>query len=104
MEARYQVLGCKGFKGEVEGTSYDSTTLYVVFPVSRRLGTEAGFNVREVKFGKEEEYQKLKQLPFPVMVDLEIEVNTKGVECFGFRSVTVSPGHNAPASPANPKG
>ena len=90
MQDRYQVLGCKGFKGEVEGVSYDSSTLYVVLPVSKRAGTEAGFNVKEVKFGKEEEFQKLKGLPFPIMAELDLEVNTKGIECFGFKAISPS--------------
>lgn len=90
MEGRYQVLGVKGFKGEVEGVTYDSTTLYVVLPVSKRAGTEAGFNAKEVKFGREDEYQKLKNLPFPVLAELDIEVNTKGIECFGFKAVSKS--------------
>lgn len=87
MEQRVQVLGCKGFKGEVEGTAYDSTTLYVVLPVSKRAGTEAGFNVKEVKYGKEEEFQKMKNLPFPIMAELDLEINTKGIECFGFKAI-----------------
>lgn len=90
MQERCQVLGCKGFKGEVEGFSYDSTTLYVVLPVSKRAGTEAGYNVREVKFGKEDEFQKLKGLPFPIMAELDLEMNTKGIECFGFKAITPS--------------
>ena len=90
MHDRYQVLGCKGFKGEVEGVSYDSSTLYVVLPVSKRAGTEAGYNVKEVKFGKEDEFQKLKGLPFPIMAELDLEVNTKGIECFGFKAITPS--------------
>lgn len=90
MQDRYQVLGCKGFKGEVEGVSYDSTTLYVVLPVSKRAGTETGYNVKEVKFGKEEEFQKLKGLPFPIMAELDLEVNTKGIECFGFKAISPS--------------
>lgn len=88
MEQRVQVIGCKGFKGEVEGTHYDSTTLYVVLPVSKRAGTESGYNVKEVKFGKEEEFQKLKGLPFPITAELDLEINTKGIECFGFKAVT----------------
>jgi len=87
MDQRVQVLGCKGFKGEVEGTTYDSTTLYVVLPVSKRAGTEAGFNVKEVKFGREEEFQKIKSLPFPIMAELDLEINTKGIECFAFKPV-----------------
>lgn len=84
----FQVLGCKGFKGQVEGTNYDSTTLYVVMDVSEKNGTEAGFNVSNMKFGKEEEFQKLKNLPFPVMAELEIELTTKGPECLGFKALT----------------
>ncbi|WP_153111052.1 hypothetical protein [Propionivibrio limicola] len=87
MLQRYQVLGCKGFKGEVEGTNYDSTTLYVVMPVSKKAGTEAGFNVTPMKYGKEEEFQKIKGLPFPIMAELEIELTTKGAECVDFKPV-----------------
>ena len=87
MEQRFQVLGVKGFKGKVEGVEYDSTTLYVVMPVSKRAGTEVGFNVKEVKFGKEDEFQKLKTLPFPVMAELDLEINTKGIDCYGFKAV-----------------
>ena len=90
MDQRVQVLGCKGYKGEVEGVQYDSTTLYVVLPVSKRAGTEAGFNVKEVKFGKEEEFQKMKNLPFPVTAELDLEINTKGIECFAFKAVTAA--------------
>ena len=87
MLQRYEVLGCKGFKGEIDKVVYDSTTLFVRLPVSSRSGTEAGFNAKEVKFGKEEEFQKLKNLPFPVMADLELEITTKGIECYGFKAV-----------------
>ena len=83
----FQVLGCKCFKGQVEGTNYDSTTLYVVMDVSEKNGTEAGFNVSNMKFGKEEDFQKLKGLPFPIMAELEIELTTKGPECLGFRAL-----------------
>jgi hypothetical protein len=86
----FQVLGCKGFKGTVEGTSYDSTTLYVVMDVSEKNGTEAGFNVSSMKFGKESEFQKLKGLPFPVMAELDIELTTKGPECLGFKVISQS--------------
>lgn len=96
MEQRVQVLGVKGFKGTVEGTSYDSTTLYVVLPVSRNSKTEVGYNVREVKFGTEEEFQKLKSLKFPLLAELDLEMTTKGVDCFSFKPVPSS----AAASPA----
>ena len=85
-----RVLGCKGFKGQVEGTNYDSTTLYVEMDVSEKNGTEVGFNAANMKFGKEEEFQKIKHLPFPIMAELEIELTTKGPECLSFKPVTQS--------------
>lgn len=91
VKGTFQVLGCKGFKGQVEGTNYDSTTLYVVMDVSEKNGTEAGFNVANMKFGKEEEFQKLRGLPFPVMAELDIELTTKGPECLGFRALPQQP-------------
>lgn len=88
IKTQAQVLGVKGFKGTVEGVSYDSTTLYVVMEVSEKNGTEAGFNAAPMKFGKEEEFQKLKSLPFPVMAELEIELTTKGPEVHGFKALS----------------
>lgn len=89
--SKFQVLGCKGFKGTVEGTNYDSTTLYVVMDVSEKNGTEVGFNVANMKFGKEEEFQKLKGLSFPLLAELDIELTTKGPECLGFRAIKAAP-------------
>lgn len=89
-----QLLGAKGFKGEVEGTNYDSTTLYVVMPVSERNGTEVGFNVSPMKYGKSDEYEKIKGLQFPLQAELTIAMTTKGFECRGLKVV---PNGKAPA-------
>lgn len=93
----FQVLGCKGFKGNIDGTDYDSTTLYVVMDVSEKSGTEAGFNATNIKFGKQEEFQKLKGLAFPVMAELDLELTTKGPECLAFRP-KASASASSPAS------
>jgi len=82
-----QVLGCKGFKGSVEGKAYDSTTLFTVMEVSEKAGTSVGFSVAEMKFGTEAEFQKLKGLTFPLIAELEIELTTKGPECVGFKAL-----------------
>lgn len=94
MIGRYQVLGCKGFKGDVEGKHYDSTTLYVVFPVSRRADGEVGFNVKAVKFGLHDEFLKLKELTFPLLADLDLEHTSKDPECYGFKAVAQQPKPN----------
>lgn len=84
----FRVLGAKGFKGTVDGTNYDSTKLYVEMPVSEKNGTEVGFNGVSLPFGKEEEFQKLKGLPFPLQAELELAVTTKGLEVLGFRALS----------------
>lgn len=89
---KFQVIGAKGFKGTVEGNQYDSTTLYVVMDVSEKNGTEVGYDVQRMKFGKEEEFQKIKSIQFPVMAELEIELTTKGPEVLSFRPIQAQSG------------
>lgn len=91
-------LGAKSFNGEVEGKRYDSTTLFVVMDVSERSGTAVGQNVVEMKFGKSDEFEKLKHLPFPVRAELSLNLTTKGYEVEGFRGLS-----SAPATPVAPK-
>lgn len=86
----FDILGAKGFKGNVEGTDYDSTTLYVVMAVSERNGTEAGFNAVPMKFGKSDEYQKMKHLPFPIKAELVLAITTKGPEIRGFKPLSAA--------------
>lgn len=87
MKGIFQVLGAKGFKGTIDGQSFDSTKLYVVMEVSERNGTEVGQNASALPFGKEEEFQKLKHLPFPLQAELAISMTTKGPEVVSFRAL-----------------
>ena len=86
--AKFLVLGAKAFNGEVEGKHYDSTTLFVVMDVSERQGTSVGQNVVEMKFGKSDEFDKLKSLPFPINAELALNLTTKGYEVEGFKAVS----------------
>lgn len=87
VKANLMVLGAKSFKGDVEGKAYDSTTLFVVMDVSERGGNSVGQNVVEMKFGKSEEFDKLKHLTFPVTAELGLKLTTKGYEIEGFRAL-----------------
>lgn len=84
-KSQFMVLGAKGFRGTVEGTAYDSTKLYVVMDVSEKNGTEVGQNAAALPFGKCEEFDRLKELPFPLQAELEISATTKGYEVLSFR-------------------
>jgi len=95
---RFRILGVKGFKGEVEGNHYDSTTLFVEIPFSKRSKTEVGFNAVQVKFGGQEEFEKLKNLQFPLIAELEYENTTKGMECYALKPV-VNPQTQQPEKP-----
>ena len=87
VKASLLVLGAKSFKGDVEGKPYDSTTLFVVMDVSERGGNSVGQNVVEMKFGKSDEFEKLKHLPFPCQSELSLKLTTKGYEVAGFKAV-----------------
>jgi len=87
VKAELLVLGAKSFKGDVEGKNYDSTTLFVVMDVSERGGNSVGQNVVEMKFGKSDEFEKLKHLPFPLKSELALNLTTKGYEVEGFRAL-----------------
>lgn len=88
VKANLLVLGAKSFKGDVEGKPYDSTTLFVVMDVSERGGNSVGQNVVEMKFGKSDEFEKLRHLPFPVNSELSLRLTTKGYEIAGFRALS----------------
>lgn len=90
VKANLLVLGAKSFKGDVEGKPYDSTTLFVVMDVSERNGTSVGQNVVEMKFGKSDEFSKLKSLTFPINAELALNLTTKGYEVEGFRAVSAA--------------
>lgn len=90
MKAQMLVLGAKFFKDAIEGQAHDFTKLFVAMPVSEQDAAtygSVGQNVVEMKFGKSDEYQKLKQLPFPLQAELSLKLTTKGYEVVGFRAL-----------------
>lgn len=93
METKTQVmvLGAKFFKGEIEGQSHDMTKLFVAMPVSEKDAAtygKCGHDAIDLKFGKSDEYQKLKNLPFPIQAELTLKLTTDGYEVLGFRALS----------------
>lgn len=100
VKAVLTVLGAKFFKGAIEGQNHDTTKLFVAMPVSEKdqeTYGKCGHHAIDIKFGKSDEYAKLKSLPFPVQAELSLELTTDGYECVGFKALS----HAKPAQPAN---
>jgi hypothetical protein len=74
-----KILGMKASKGTMDnGTAFDSTKIYVETRLDESKGTQKGFAVAEYNFGKSDEYDKFKHLPFPLMAEVEYEQITNG--------------------------
>lgn len=59
--------------GEMDGTKYDYTRIYVEIPVYEEQEKEFGVDVLELEFGKEDAHKKLDYLRghLPIQVDVE---------------------------------
>lgn len=74
-----KILGMKASKGTMDnGQAFDSTKVYVETRLDESKGTQKGFAVAEYNFGKSEEFDKYKHLPFPLMAEVEFEQITNG--------------------------
>lgn len=67
-------------RGEMDGTEYDYTRIYVEVPVYDKQAKEFGVDVLELEFGSEEDHKKLSHLRglLPVPVDVEWYAARKG--------------------------
>lgn len=76
---KVKVLGMKSSKGAMDnGMTYDSTKIYVETRLDESKGTQKGYAVAEYNFGKSDEFDKFKHLPFPLMAEVEFEQITNG--------------------------
>ena len=83
MQGNLTVIGVKQFKGEVEGVNFDHTKLLVMLPFPRaRAETNNGFDVIEAPFGNHENFKQFSGRKFPLVIDADYEITTKGIEIF----------------------
>lgn len=74
-----KVLGMKASKGTMEnGTTFDSTKVYVETELDESRGNAKGFAGVEYNFGLADEFSKYKHLTFPFMADATVEIVTTG--------------------------
>ncbi len=72
------VTGIKKAKGEFEGTSYDSTTIFIQTDLDDRSGNAVGKATTAHKLGSSAEFDKFKSWHYPADVDAEFEMVTSG--------------------------
>ncbi|MRR17868.1 MAG: hypothetical protein EG826_15580 [Deltaproteobacteria bacterium] len=78
MIVRGIVTGMKAFNDNVEGTHYDSTTLFVETDLDDGTSMAKGKATQAFKFGTSEEYKKLQHNPFPFSAELTMKQVTNG--------------------------
>lgn len=72
------ITGAKSSKGEYEGRSYDSTKIYVQTKMNEQAGEMVGFATSEYNWGASSNFNKLKDLDFPLKAKVEMEIVTSG--------------------------
>jgi hypothetical protein len=88
MQGNLTIVGVKQFKGAVEGLNFDHTKLMVMLPFPRaRAEVNAGFDVIEVPYGTSDNFAQFKGRKFPLVVEADYEVTTKGLEVFELKQV-----------------
>lgn len=88
MLVKGKITGAKFFKGDVEGTEYDSTTIYMETDLDDGSETAKGRASQAFKWGKSEEFHKIKHLPFPFEAEIVLRQVTNGKN--GLKTVVVS--------------
>lgn len=77
--AKLHITGMKASKGNLEdGTAYDSTKVYSLNELDSSKGNAKGMASAEYGFGKSDQFEQFKHLPFPFVADCELELVTNG--------------------------
>jgi len=96
-QAEVNVIGMKMGKGEVEGTSYDYTRVFVEQPLDTSRGEAVGSGVEAYQIGTSTVFAQFSKLPFPHKAVLDLELVTTGKT-----SKTVVHGYQPKAASAKP--
>jgi hypothetical protein len=73
-----RVTGMKKFKGDVDGKSYDSTTVYVETKMDDRNGNRRGHCTMDFNAGPAEVFERLQTIELPAQFEIEWDTVTNG--------------------------
>ena len=78
MKAQITVIGAKASKGSMEGVPYDHTTIFTTTKLDQKNDDAIGSAGDSYRFGKSDNFQKLKGIPCPFNAEAEFEMITTG--------------------------
>lgn len=74
MKSVERVTGMKKFKGDIDGRSFDTTTVFIETQMDDRNGNRRGLCSTDFSAGKSDVYDRLSSIPLPA--EFEVEWNT----------------------------
>lgn len=78
MVVKAKVTGVKRFKGNIEGTDYDSTTIFVETDLDDGAGNARGTATQSFRFGDSTEFDRLQSVPLPFDAQIKMRQVTNG--------------------------
>lgn len=96
-----RVTGMKKFKGDIDGRSFDSTTVFIETKMDDRNGNRRGVCTTDFNAGKSEVYDSLSSLTLPADCEVEWDTVSNGKRT---QQVIVAIKPHKPVSQAKPAG
>ena len=72
------ITGMKKFKGDIEGKSFDSTTVFIETRMAERNGNRRGRCTMDYNAGTSDVYDRLKNLDLPGQFEVEWDTVSNG--------------------------
>lgn len=86
MQGRFKCEGVKRFQGNLDGVNYDQTKALLIVPFPKN-SENLGNDVIAVQLGDKASGKIFENLKFPVEVELDFEISTKGMEVNSWKLV-----------------
>jgi len=73
-----QILGARKAQGDVDGTPYDFTELYLIEALDPSTGNGIGAAAQPYKFGMSANFAMFQGEKFPLAADVDVMITTNG--------------------------
>ncbi|MEI7431140.1 MAG: hypothetical protein WCL27_11855 [Betaproteobacteria bacterium] len=78
MKSVERVTGMKKFKGDIEGRSFDSTTVFIETKMDDRQGNRRGACTNDFNAGKSDVYDRLSSVSLPGQFEVDWDTVSNG--------------------------